>query len=137
MLTNIRKEEIKKELIFKTSRSSGPGGQNVNKVNTKVELRFDITNSLVFNDYEKDILSKRLKSRITSENILVIISQASRSQLKNKNEALQNLFKLIEQALTPIKKRKPTKPTTASKLKRSNDKKHQAEKKSLRKNIKY
>lgn len=135
MITEAQKHGLINELSFSTSRSSGPGGQHVNKVNTKVELRFNITESQVFNESEKNLLIKKLQSRLTNEHILVIVCQASRSQLKNKNEAVLKFLNLLEKALTPIKKRKPTKPTLASKQKRINDKKIHSLKKNLRKNI--
>jgi ribosome-associated protein len=97
------------ELTFKTSRSSGPGGQHVNKVNTKVELRFDIPNSALLNDDEKEILLQKLKNKITGEGVLIIISQHSRSQIKNKEKAIEQFYRLIQKALTPTKKRIATK----------------------------
>ncbi|MFV0593810.1 MAG: alternative ribosome rescue aminoacyl-tRNA hydrolase ArfB [Draconibacterium sp.] len=130
-------EEIKKQLetecTFSASRSSGPGGQNVNKVNTKVELRFSVELSQVFSDDEKSILFKKLKNRINSEGELILASDAERSQLRNRIKVTVLFFDLIEKALTPPKKRFKTKPTLVSRLKRVESKKQHSEKKSRRK----
>ncbi len=122
-----------RELIFRSSRSSGPGGQHVNKVNTKIELRFDIPHSALLSDEEKDILLDKLKTKITNEGVLIIVSQSSRSQIKNKHKATKQLYNLIEKALAPVKVRKPTKPSQAAKAKRLEEKHKLSEKKSLRK----
>lgn len=126
-------EALIPELDFYASRSSGPGGQNVNKVNTKVELRFDVKNSSVLSEEEKNLLLVKLKTRINNEGILIITSQEDRSQLKNKENTIAKLYALITRALTPQKPRRPTRPTAASKLKRLTAKKKTGEKKSLRK----
>lgn len=126
-------EDLIPELVFCTSRSSGPGGQNVNKVNTKVELRFDIPNSGVLSEEEKSIILVKLKSRINNDGILIITSQEERSQLKNKENTIEKFYALIIKALTPVKPRRRTRPTAASKLKRLTEKKKRGEKKSLRK----
>lgn len=121
------------ELIFKTSRSSGPGGQHVNKVNTKVELRFDVTNSALLSEEEKEILLEKLKNKITNDGILIIISQHSRSQIKNKEKAIEQFYRLVEKALTPIKKRIATKTPMRVHRKRLENKLKRAEIKELRK----
>lgn len=124
---------FERELVFTSSRSSGPGGQHVNKVSTKVELRFHIPNSGLLNDEEKDILLIKLKNKINSEGELIIVSQDERSQLKNKEKAIEKFYDLLQKALTPPKKRKPTKPTQASKEKRLEEKRIIADKKEKRK----
>ena len=124
---------FERELVFTSSRSSGPGGQHVNKVSTKVELRFHIPNSGLLNDEEKDILLIKLKNKINSEGELIIVSQDERSQYKNKKKAIEKFYELLQRALTPPKKRKPTKPTQASKEKRLEKKRIIADKKEKRK----
>ncbi len=120
-------ELLRHELIFSSSRSSGPGGQHVNKVNTKVELRFNINNSSVLTDEQKLLINNKLKNKITIEGDLIIVSQRTRSQLKNKMEAIDKLIEMLSKALKPRKKRIPTKPTRTSKLKRLETKKRTSE----------
>ena len=80
--------DFSSEFIFTSSKSSGPGGQNVNKVNTKVELRLDIGNSTLLTDEEKEIILDKLSNRINKDGVLIITSQDQRSQLKNKEKAI-------------------------------------------------
>jgi ribosome-associated protein len=115
------------EFQFITSRSSGPGGQNVNKVNSKVELRFDIKNSSLLTDDQKNILLVKLATKITSEGILSVVSQRDRSQLSNKEDAIEKLYLLISKALRPVKPRKNTKPTKGSVERRLTSKRIKAE----------
>lgn len=126
-------EDFLPELVFCASRSSGPGGQNVNKVNTKVELRFDVMKSAVLSEEEKSLILNKLKGKINSDGILIITSQEDRSQLKNKETAISKFYTLVSRALTPPKPRRSTKPTAASRLRRLTEKKKTGEKKSLRK----
>jgi ribosome-associated protein len=126
-------QDLLKELEFNTSRSSGPGGQNVNKLNTKVMLKFDVINSLVLNEEQKELIQTKLKTKLTKEGVLQIITQDLRSQLKNKEKAIKKFDSLINQVFTFKKKRKATKPTKASKQSRSKEKKLHSEKKSWRK----
>ena len=121
------------ELIFSASRSSGPGGQHVNKVSTRVELRFDVLNSKLLTHEEQEIIMSKLAGKITKEGILQLHSQAERSQYNNKIRVTGNFYKLMVKALTPVKKRKPTGPTTGSKLKRLETKRILADKKNRRK----
>lgn len=129
-------EEIKQlleaECGFSASRSSGPGGQNVNKVNTRVELRFSVTDSKVLSEDQKIILGKKLKNRINLEGELILVSEVERSQLRNRTKVTALFFELLEKALTPAKKRIKTNPTAASRLKRLESKKQQSEKKDRR-----
>jgi len=133
MLTDFRIDQLLKELEFSASRSSGPGGQNVNKVNSKIELRFNLMNSEVLNDSEKTLLQSKLVNKLTANSELVITAQTSRSQLKNKEEATLKFILIIEKALLPIKLRKATRPTLTSKTKRIETKKQVSVKKTLRK----
>ena len=119
--------DLSAEFQFITSRSSGPGGQNVNKVNSKVELRFDIQNSDLLTEDQKNILLLKLTSKITSEGILSVVSQRDRSQLSNKEDAIEKLYLLIAKALTPVKPRKNTRPTKGSVEKRLATKRIKAE----------
>ena len=92
-------EGVIRELVFKTSRSGGKGGQNVNKVETKVELVFDINQSQFLNDFEKNRIFEKLKNRITAEGKLILQSSEDRSQLKNKQNAIERLKSLLVSAL--------------------------------------
>ena len=120
------------ELVFSTSRSSGPGGQNVNKVNTKVTVKFDVTNSAILTPEEKETISKKLSSRITNDGILILSSQDKRSQLQNKEEVIAKLEKLLSKAFEKKKARKATKPSKTSVQKRIKSKKENSEKKKWR-----
>lgn len=111
---NVNIPDLSSEFQFLTSRSSGPGGQNVNKVNSKVELRFDIQNSSLLSDVQKEILLAKLSTKITSEGILSVVSQRDRSQLSNKEDAIEKFYLLISKALKPVKRRKNTRPTKSS-----------------------
>jgi ribosome-associated protein len=121
------------EFTFAASRSSGPGGQNVNKVNTKVELRYNVRNSMFLSDNEKDLVCSVLKNKINSEGDLIIICQSERTQLMNKKKAEEKFFKLLSTALTVKRNRKSTRPTAASKAKRLETKKKRGTIKMLRK----
>jgi ribosome-associated protein len=120
------------ELVFTTSRSSGPGGQNVNKVNSKVTLRFDVVNSALLSTEEKDIILKKLATKITNEGVLVLNAQESRSQLQNKEDVMANFDSLLKKAFEKKKARKKTKPSKSAVAKRIKSKKQTSEKKKWR-----
>ncbi len=120
------------ELSFRTSRSGGPGGQNVNKVESKVELLFDVSHSVTLSESERRKILTRLKNRIDSDGILHLSSQSSRSQLENKEKAISDFAVLLRSALKPAKKRIPTRPTKSAREKRLKRKKIVSEKKKLR-----
>ena len=132
-LSEERKKSIESGFKFSATRSGGPGGQNVNKVNTQVELRFSLIDSPHFSETEKKILQNKLKNRINSEGELVLVSSSERSQLKNKQKVVERFYILIEKALTPVKKRIKTRPTLSSRIKRLEGKKQLSEKKQMRK----
>ncbi|WP_291114167.1 alternative ribosome rescue aminoacyl-tRNA hydrolase ArfB [Flavobacterium sp. UBA6135] len=102
-------EKIITELTFKAVRSSGAGGQNVNKVSSKVVLSFDLFASKCLSDDEKTLISEKLKTKLTSESILILACDEDRSQLKNKEIVIKRFIKLLQNALIVPKKRKPTK----------------------------
>ncbi|WP_163517086.1 alternative ribosome rescue aminoacyl-tRNA hydrolase ArfB [Gelidibacter japonicus] len=105
----MNKDILQSELQFKAVRSSGAGGQNVNKVASKVELIFDLEASNGLTDDEKVLLKQNLRNRLTKENILLLQCEESRSQHKNKTLVVQRFFDLIEEGLIIPKKRIPTK----------------------------
>jgi ribosome-associated protein len=132
---SIKDRDFSSELHFTATRSSGPGGQNVNKVNTRVELRFVIIASSLLSEEEKSLILAKLEKKINSEGELIIVSQSERSQLKNKEKAIEKFYSLLSQASTPRKKRKPTSPSPASIEERLESKRKQSEKKVRRRNL--
>ncbi len=126
-------ESLIKELKFKAIRSSGSGGQHVNKVASKVELQFDVQNSSLLNEEEKEILLEKLKNRLSKEGILVLQCGESRSQHKNKTLVIDRFFSILSEALKVEIERKPTKIPKQVKLKRLKNKRQHSEKKANRK----
>jgi ribosome-associated protein len=120
------------ELVFTTSRSSGPGGQNVNKVNSKVTLQFDVNGSAILTQEEKDIITEKLRSRLTRDGILLLTAQDKRSQLQNKESVLEKFDKVLVKAFERKKKRKATKPSKGAIQERIKKKKQLSEKKKWR-----
>lgn len=123
---------VHSELVFTTSRSSGPGGQNVNKVNSKVTLRFDVGQSQVLTPEEKEIIFRKLSSRLTNEGVLSLASQDKRSQLQNKEAVMEKFDELMVKAFAKKKIRKATKPSKGSVQNRIKKKKHHSDKKKWR-----
>jgi ribosome-associated protein len=123
------------ELRFQFSRSSGAGGQNVNRVETRVELSFDIEKSRSLSDSQKQQINEALHPFIDKEGILHLESQETRSQFQNREIVLLRFAELLRQALRPRKKRKPTRPTKASKEKRLKTKKERQQAKERRRKV--
>jgi ribosome-associated protein len=126
------KIDITREISFRTARSGGSGGQNVNKVETMVEGLWEIDKSLLFTDEEKQCIKDKLRNRITQNGILVVKSQSDRTQLGNKEIVLKKINELVLESLRKKKSRISTKPSKASKEKRISSKKKKAEIKSGR-----
>ena len=129
---NFTKTDLQKEIVYKTSRSGGKGGQNVNKVSTKVELLFSVDNSALFTEEEKIRINQKLQSRFNKDGLVQVICDEERSQYLNKEKAVERLIVLLTGALHQPKKRKPTKITKAAKLARLDAKKINAQKKESR-----
>ncbi len=130
-------EILKKELNYRTARSGGKGGQNVNKVETKVEILFDLTNSQAFSEAEKALIFNKLENFINKEGFLQVVNQTERSQLGNKQKAEKKLFRLLEKALKKEKERKPTATPPSVLAARRTDKKATATKKEGRKKVRF
>src|ERR1700712_1770388 len=130
---NFTRADLQKEVTYKTSRSGGKGGQNVNKVSSKVELLFDVAQSTLFTDDEKTLMLSRLQSRLNKDGYVQVICEEERSQYLNKEKALEKMHLILTRALHQPKKRKATKPTKAMIAARLANKKILAAKKENRK----
>ncbi|MCX6326805.1 MAG: alternative ribosome rescue aminoacyl-tRNA hydrolase ArfB [Bacteroidia bacterium] len=130
----LKDRNFESEFIFSTSRSSGPGGQNVNKVNTKVELRISVLLTSLFSETEKEIIFRKLKNKINNEGELILVSQSERTQLLNKKVVMAKFYDLVSKVLTLPVKRRYTRPTLTSKIKRLEEKRKRGFDKKLRKN---
>jgi ribosome-associated protein len=129
---NLNKADLQKEINYKTSRSGGKGGQNVNKVSSKVELLFDVAGSGLFTDDEKSLLTGKLQNRLNKDGLVQVICDEERSQYLNKEKAVERLIALLGRALQVQKVRKPTKVSKAAKAARLDNKKRQSAKKENR-----
>jgi ribosome-associated protein len=131
----VKQRDFSQEYQLSFSRSGGSGGQNVNKVNTKVTLHFRINQSNLLTDHEKKTIQQKLANNINNEGYLVIQADGKRTQLGNKTEAEKKLKKMLAKALFKKKKRKETRPPKSAIRKRIDNKKKHGEKKQLRKRV--
>lgn len=125
-------KDFSKEIRFKTSRSGGKGGQNVNKVETKVEAWWNVCASDLFNREEKELIFKKLRNKINKEGFLILKTDETRSQLENRERALTKILDLVHHSLIVPKKRKATRLPKAAKEKRLESKRFNSEKKQMR-----
>jgi ribosome-associated protein len=130
---DLKTRNFEDEFVFSASRSSGPGGQNINKINTRIELRFSIKRTLLLSDGEKDLILAKLANKINNEGELILSAQSERTQLMNKREVTEKFFSLLAKALTKKPFRISTKPTAASVDRRLEGKKKRGVKKKFRK----
>lgn len=133
----MNKEQLIRELRFKAIRSSGAGGQHVNKVSSKIELTFNILPSKGLKEEEKNLLLKNLTSKLTKEKVLILTCQESRSQHRNRELIIERFFYLIEENLIIPKVRKKSKPSKLARQKRLDAKKRLSEKKATRKKFRF
>ena len=124
--------EIIKELNFKGIRSSGAGGQHVNKVSSKIELTFDLENSNALSDRDKELLKTKLSSKLTKDNNLILFCNETRSQHRNKDLAIKRFLDVLKTNLIRPKNRRKTKPTKGSIKRKTENKKRVSVKKALR-----
>jgi ribosome-associated protein len=120
------------ELSFATARSGGPGGQNVNKLETKVTVRFDVAGSPSLTDAQRQRLRERLATRITRDDVLQVSSQRHRTQAANRDAAVARFVELVQEALAEETPRRPTRPSGASRRRRLDEKRRQSRRKQQR-----
>ena len=121
------KDCLIREVTYRTSRSSGPGGQHVNKTESRVELLWDPGESLCLDEKQKIRIRLRLGSRLTDQGVLILVSEKYRSQHRNREEVTERFLQLVQLSIIPAKKRHPTRPTRASREKRIKQKKIRGE----------
>jgi len=124
--------DLTPELQFQTARSSGPGGQNVNKVESKVEVRFHVASSQLLTDEQKELILSKLGKQLTTDGYLLVTAQEDRSQLRNKETAIRKLHDLLKRALHKPKARRATRPSAGAVRERLQAKKKNSEKKANR-----
>jgi len=129
----LKNRDFSEELTFQTTRSSGAGGQHVNKTETKVELRFNVSASHLLTEEEKNLLFKKASNYINNEGELILFSQKTRSQIANKEDVIKKFYMLLVKCLTPPKKRKPSQVPPQAKVERLKSKKIHTQKKANRK----
>ncbi len=132
----LRERKLDSEFTYRAARSSGPGGQNVNKVSTKIKAVFDVMDSSILSDAEKELVLLKLKRRINSAGELIVTSQSERTQLRNRSNATENMLALIARSLTADNERVPTLPPPESKAERLKEKHKRSIVKDLRKDLK-
>lgn len=120
------------EFTIEFSRSSGPGGQNVNKVSSKAQLRWRVADSMIFSHEQKNCIREKLKNRLTNDDEILVVSEEERSQLQNREKVVERFQELIQQALFVPKKRRLTRPTRGSREKRLESKRLISERKKSR-----
>jgi len=136
MAISLLERDFSKEIKYSATRSSGSGGQNVNKVSSRVELRFSVSESKILTDDEKAMVMKKLSTRINNEGELVLTSQVERSQYRNKLKVTERFYQLLAKALEKEEVRLPTMPTKSSVIRRINSKIKLSKKKKDRNKIK-
>jgi len=123
------------DLTFRFSRSGGPGGQHVNRRETRVELCFDIAHSPSLSEPQRELLTRRLANQVDSKGILHVVANTYRSQLRNRQDAIERFTRLIQRGLHKPKRRRPTKPSRQSTEKRLLEKRRRSETKRRRKPV--
>jgi ribosome-associated protein len=123
---------LNKEFVFKTSRSGGKGGQNVNKVSSRVQIDFDVRNSALLSEEEKNTILEKLSDKLSADGVAQVMAQEARAQLENKQVAVKKMYQLLNKCFVVRKKRKATRPSKSSVEKRLQSKRRDAEIKNMR-----